>query len=101
VGRAAGRSNLSPVWFDYEGDRVLLKLGVTHRKKLQWLRQNPEATFILMNPANPFHWISIKATLTREISEDDPDDGATGPPLRSTVLGPQSTSVKGRWVRAA
>jgi nitroimidazol reductase NimA-like FMN-containing flavoprotein (pyridoxamine 5'-phosphate oxidase superfamily) len=71
----AGRSNLSPVWFDYEGDRVLLNLA-SHRKKLQWLRQNPEATFLLMNPANPFHWISIKATLTREISEDDPVDGA-------------------------
>jgi hypothetical protein len=30
---------------------------------------------MLMNPANPYHWLSIKATVTREISEDDPEEG--------------------------
>lgn len=71
---STGRANLSPVWFDYEGDRVLLNLA-THRKKVDWLRKTPEATFILMNPANAYHWISIKATVVREILEDDPDEG--------------------------
>jgi PPOX class probable F420-dependent enzyme len=70
----AGRPNLTPVWFDYEGSTVLLNLA-THRKKVDWLRANPQATFMLMNPANPYHWMSIKATVSREISEDDPDDG--------------------------
>jgi Pyridoxamine 5'-phosphate oxidase len=71
----AGRSNLSPVWFDYEGDRVLLNLAA-HRKKVHWLRENPQATFLLMNPGNPYHWISIKATVARQIAEDDPVEGA-------------------------
>lgn len=71
---SAGRSNLTPVWFDYEGDTVLLNLA-THRKKVDWLRAAPQATFLLMNPANAYHWISIKATVTREISEDDPEEG--------------------------
>jgi PPOX class probable F420-dependent enzyme len=70
----AGRPNLTPVWFDYEGNKVLLNLA-THRKKVDWLRANPQATFLLMNPANPYHWISIKATVSREISEDDPEEG--------------------------
>ena len=70
-----GRPNLTPVWFDYEGSTVLLNLA-THRKKVDWLRENPQATFMLMNPANPYHWLSIKATVTREISEDDPEEGA-------------------------
>jgi PPOX class probable F420-dependent enzyme len=69
-----GRANLTPVWFDYKGSTVLLNLA-THRKKVDWLRANPEATFLLMNPANPYHWLSIKATVTRDISEDDPDEG--------------------------
>jgi nitroimidazol reductase NimA-like FMN-containing flavoprotein (pyridoxamine 5'-phosphate oxidase superfamily) len=69
-----GRSNLTPVWFDYEGDLVLLNLA-THRRKVDWLRKNPEATFLLMNPANPYHWLSIKATVAREVSEDDPQEG--------------------------
>jgi PPOX class probable F420-dependent enzyme len=71
---STGRSNLTPVWFDYEGNKVLLNLA-THRKKVDWLRGNPQATFLLMNPANPYHWLSIKATVSREISEDDAAEG--------------------------
>lgn len=69
-----GRSNLTPVWFDYEGDTVLLNLA-THRRKVDWLRKNPQATFALMNPENAYHWISIKCTVRREVSEDDPVEG--------------------------
>lgn len=69
-----GRSNLTPVWFDYEGDVVLLNLA-THRKKVEWLRKDPQATFLLMNPENAYHWLSIKCTVSREISEDDPGEG--------------------------
>ncbi|MGY1624054.1 TIGR03618 family F420-dependent PPOX class oxidoreductase [Geodermatophilus sp. SYSU D00965] len=71
---STGRPNLTPVWFDYEGNTVLLNLA-THRKKVDWLRANPQATFLLVNPANPYHWVSIKATVTREVSEDDPEEG--------------------------
>jgi PPOX class probable F420-dependent enzyme len=70
-----GRSNLTPVWFDYEDDLVLLNLA-THRKKVGWLRKNPQATFLLMNPANSYHWLSIKCTVSGEVSEDDPEHGA-------------------------
>lgn len=70
----SGRANLTPVWFDYQGNTVLLNLA-THRKKVEWLRKNPQATFMLLNPANPYHWISIKATVEREVSEDDPVEG--------------------------
>lgn len=70
-----GHANLTPVWFDYEGDLVLLNLA-THRKKVEWLRKEPHATFLLMNPANPYHWLSIRCTVSREISEDDPVEGA-------------------------
>jgi PPOX class probable F420-dependent enzyme len=69
-----GRPNLTPVWFDHEGDKVLLNLA-SHRKKVEWLRGNPQATFMLMNPANPYHWMSIKGTVSREVHEDDPDEG--------------------------
>jgi nitroimidazol reductase NimA-like FMN-containing flavoprotein (pyridoxamine 5'-phosphate oxidase superfamily) len=71
----SGRANLTPVWFDYEGNTVLLNLAA-HRKKVDWLRQRPQATFLLMNPANAYHWMSVKATVVREIAEDDPVDGA-------------------------
>jgi PPOX class probable F420-dependent enzyme len=73
VGRD-GLPNLTPVWFDYEGETVLLNLA-HHRKKVGWLRANPHATFLLMNPQNTYHWVSIKCTVRREIAEDDPTDG--------------------------
>ena len=71
---ADGLPNLTPVWFDYEGSTVLLNLA-THRKKVGWLRKAPHATFLLINPENAYHWVSLKATVAREISEDDPVEG--------------------------
>ena len=69
-----GQPNLTPVWFDYEGDTVLLNLA-THRKKVAWLRKVPNATFLLMNPENTYHWLSLKTVVKREVSEDDPVEG--------------------------
>jgi PPOX class probable F420-dependent enzyme len=71
---ADGLPNLTPVWFDYEGNTVLLNLA-THRKKVNWLRKAPNATFLLMNPENAYHWVSIKTAVAREIAEDDPAEG--------------------------
>jgi PPOX class probable F420-dependent enzyme len=69
-----GRPNLTPMWFDYEGDQVLINVA-SHRKKTEWIRSNPQVSMLLMNPDNMYHWMSIKVTVEREISEDDPDEG--------------------------
>lgn len=69
-----GRPNLTPMWFDYEGDKVLINVA-EHRKKTEWIRKNPQITILLMNPENPYHWLSMKVTVDREIPEDDPDEG--------------------------
>ena len=72
---ADGRPSLTPLWFDYEGDKVLINVA-EHRKKTAWIRHNPEVSLILINPENPYHWVSMKVTVEREISEDDPAEGA-------------------------
>lgn len=69
-----GRPNLTPVWFQYAGDKVLLNFA-EHRKKTAWVRRDPRITILLMNPENAYHWVSIRATVTREVHEDDPKDG--------------------------
>ena len=69
-----GRPNLTPMWFDYEGDRVLVN-AACHRKKTGWIRQHPQISILLMNPENMYHWMSLKVTVEREILEDDPDEG--------------------------
>src|SRR5262245_33020242 len=70
-----GRPNLTPMWFDYEGPNVLVNVA-THRKKVEWIRADPRLTVLLMNPANPYHWLSIKCRVKRELLEDDPREGA-------------------------
>jgi PPOX class probable F420-dependent enzyme len=69
-----GRPWLTPIWFNYTGDKVLLNLA-EHRSKTGWIRRDPRITLLLMNPQNPYHWLSIKATAKREIHEDDPVEG--------------------------
>ena len=69
-----GLPNLTPMWFDYEGSNVLVNVA-THRKKVEWIRANPKLSLLLVNPANMYHWISIKCTVQREILEDDPTEG--------------------------
>jgi nitroimidazol reductase NimA-like FMN-containing flavoprotein (pyridoxamine 5'-phosphate oxidase superfamily) len=69
-----GRVNQTPMWFDYEGDKVLVNVA-THRKKVEWIRKNDHLSFLLVNPQNSYHWVSIKATIEREILDDDPDEG--------------------------
>jgi hypothetical protein len=63
------------MWFDYEGDKVLFNVA-EHRKKTGWIRKTPQMTLLLMNPENMYHWLSMKVTVEREISEDDPNEGA-------------------------
>jgi len=69
-----GRPNLTPMWFDYEGDKVLVNVA-EHRKKTGWIRKTPQMTLLLMNPENMYHWLSMKVTVEREIREDDPIEG--------------------------
>src|SRR5207253_124102 len=69
-----GRPNLTAMWFDYEDGKVLINVAA-HRKKTEWIRKNPQVTILLMNPKNPYHWMSIKATVVNEIHENDPENG--------------------------
>jgi hypothetical protein len=53
-----GRVNLTPMWFDYEGDKVLVNTA-SHRRKCEWIRKSPRLTMLLVNPKNPYHWVQI------------------------------------------
>jgi PPOX class probable F420-dependent enzyme len=69
-----GRPNLTPMWFDYEGDKVLVNVA-THRRKYGWIHKNPHLTLVLVNPDNAYHWVSIRCSANTELSEDDPAVG--------------------------
>lgn len=67
-----GRIGLTPMWFDYEGDTILVNTAA-HRSKCQWIRDNPELTILIVNPDNPYHWVQIKCTAVNEVPEAGPD----------------------------
>ncbi len=66
-----GRPGLTPMWFDYEGDKILVNTAA-HRAKCNWIRKNPQMTLLIVNPDNPYHWVSIKCTVANEVLEDGP-----------------------------
>lgn len=66
-----GRVNLTPMWFDYEGDMILVNTAA-HRAKCGWIRANPRLTILLVNPENPYHWMSVKCEVVNEIREGEP-----------------------------
>jgi PPOX class probable F420-dependent enzyme len=67
-----GRVSLTPMWFDYEGDKVLVNTA-SHRNKCEWIRNSPRLTMLLVNPRNPYHWVQIKCTVEKEMREWDAD----------------------------
>jgi hypothetical protein len=69
-----GRANLTPIWFDYDGDVVFINVA-EQRRKTGWIRKHPQLTALLMNPKNPYHWLSLKLKVVNEIHEDDPVHG--------------------------
>ncbi len=70
-----GTINLTPMWFDYEADKVLVNVAM-QRKKVEWIRKNPRLTILLVNPEQMYHWVSIHCHVEREILEDDPEQGS-------------------------
>src|SRR5207302_1683043 len=66
-----GRIGLTPMWFDYEGDRILVNTA-SHRAKCEWIRTRPELTLLIVNPDNPYHWVQIKCTVESEEREWEP-----------------------------
>ncbi len=66
-----GRPSLTPMWFDYEGDKVLVNTAA-HRPKCAWIRRCKQLTCLLVNPKNSYHWVQIKCTVETELRESDP-----------------------------
>jgi general stress protein 26 len=66
-----GRPSLTPMWFDYEDDNILVNTA-SHRAKCEWIRKNPRMTSLLVNPDNAYHWIQIKHSVAKELREWEP-----------------------------
>lgn len=71
---ANGHSQLTPNWCTHDGTYLYLN-SVKGRLKDRNLRARPNVTVMLMNPENPYHWITIYGTIEQIIEENDPQQG--------------------------
>jgi PPOX class probable F420-dependent enzyme len=65
---ASGRPQLSAIWFLADGDTVKFSLNTT-RQKVKNLQANPQASFLITDPANPYKYVELRGDT--EITPDD------------------------------
>jgi PPOX class probable F420-dependent enzyme len=69
-----GTAQLTPNWVHHDGTYVYLN-SVRGRLKDRNMRARPDVVIMLVNPQNPYHWITIYGTVEQIIEEDDPANG--------------------------
>lgn len=72
--KASGQPQLSPVWFSHDGERILLN-SARGRVKDRNLRARPTATLLIVNPKNPYHYLTIDGVVEDVVDEDEPERG--------------------------
>jgi PPOX class probable F420-dependent enzyme len=65
---ADGLPQSTAVWFLVDDDGVLKTSVLTNRQKYRNLARNPKATLFVLDPANPFRTLEVRATV--ELSPD-------------------------------
>jgi PPOX class probable F420-dependent enzyme len=70
----SGSVQLTPVWLTDDGEHILVN-SARGRLKDRNLRARPQVTVLVMNPENPFQWMSIQGEVVRIVDEDDPENG--------------------------
>jgi PPOX class probable F420-dependent enzyme len=65
-----GEMQVTPVWVGNDGTLIELN-SARGRLKDRNLRGNGKVTLLFMNPANPYHWMSINGKVVDIIDEDD------------------------------
>ena len=88
-----GRPGLTPMWFDYEGDTILVNTA-SQRPKCEWIRKNPQLSMILVNPENAYHWMSMKVTVVNEVLERKRRMKNMSPPIVTKAMGMTRTLWK-------
>jgi PPOX class probable F420-dependent enzyme len=63
-----GSPHVSPVWVDYDGQHILMNTAKGRRKERN-MRERPQIAFDIVDPENPFRFLSIRGHVV-EITEE-------------------------------
>ena len=67
-----GTPHVTPVWVDYDGTHILINTVRGRRKELN-MHQRPQVRLTIVDPANPWHWLSIRGRVVA-VSEAGADE---------------------------
>lgn len=69
---ADGSPQVSPVWFDTEGERIVVN-SARGRVKDKNLRRDPRVALSIQDPANPYRYLGLQGRVV-EITEQGADE---------------------------
>ena len=67
-----GSPHVSPVWVDYDGQYILINTAKGRRKEMN-MRERPQVALDVVDPENPFRFLSIRGRVV-EITEEGAND---------------------------
>ncbi len=63
-----GTPQVTPVWIDFDGTSILVNTARGRRKELN-MQQRPQVGLDIVDPTNPWRWLSVRGTIA-EITEE-------------------------------
>lgn len=74
--QASDRVQLNAMWFEASPDRTQVHINtVKGRAKDRQMRNTGSASISAINPANPYHWVTLYCDVDSVVLESDPDNG--------------------------
>src|SRR3954447_24668554 len=67
-----GRPQVTPVWFDYDGNNVIFNSARGRQKDLN-VRRDPRVSLTIVDPENPYRYIEVRGRVT-DITQEGADD---------------------------
>jgi hypothetical protein len=74
--QASDRVQLNAMWFEASPDRTRVHINtVKGRAKDRQMRASGSVSINAINPANPYHWVTLYCDVDEVIDESDPERG--------------------------
>jgi PPOX class probable F420-dependent enzyme len=67
-----GRPQVTPVWFDYDGEHVVFNSARGRQKDLN-VRRDPRVSLSIVDPENPYRYIEVRGRVT-DITQEGADE---------------------------
>jgi PPOX class probable F420-dependent enzyme len=64
----SGAPQVTPVWVDYDGTYIRINTAKGRQKALN-MQERPQVGLDIVDPQNPFHWVSVRGRIA-EITEE-------------------------------